>query len=54
VQPDSVQVIERTGHSEKPERFRELIDELYPTGKRVELFARTPPPPPWEGWGNEL
>ena len=27
---DSVQVIERTGHSEKPERFREIIDELYP------------------------
>ena len=53
-QHDSVQVIERTGHSEKPERFRELIDELYPTGKRVELFARTPPPSPWEGWGNEL
>jgi N6-adenosine-specific RNA methylase IME4 len=53
-QPDSVQVIERTGHSEKPERFRELIDELYPTGKRVELFARIPPSPPWEGWGDEL
>jgi N6-adenosine-specific RNA methylase IME4 len=51
---DSVQVIERTGHSEKPERFRELIDELYPTGKRVELFARTLPPLPWEGWGDEL
>jgi len=53
-QHDSVQVIERTGHSEKPERFRELIDEMYPTGKRIELFARTSPPSPWEGWGNEL
>jgi N6-adenosine-specific RNA methylase IME4 len=53
-QHDSVQVIERAGHSEKPTRFRELIDELYPTGKRIELFARTPPPTPWEAWGNEL
>ena len=51
---DSVQVIERTGHSEKPERFREIIDEIYPTGRRIELFARKQPPAPWEGWGNEL
>jgi N6-adenosine-specific RNA methylase IME4 len=53
-QHDSVQVIERTGHSKKPARFRELIDEMYPTGKRIELFARTPPRSPWQGWGNEL
>ena len=53
-QLDSVQVIKRTGHSEKPERFRELIDEMYPTGKRIELFARTEPIAPWQGWGNEL
>lgn len=50
---DSVQVIERTGHSEKPEDFRAIIDDLYPTGRRVELFARGTPPAPWEGWGNE-
>ena len=53
-QHDSVQVIERTKHSEKPEHFRDLIDELYPAGKRLELFARRPPLPPWEAWGNEL
>ena len=47
-QYDSVQVIARTGHSEKPERFRELIDDLYPTGKRIALFARKEPPPPWD------
>ena len=51
---DSVQVIERTGHSEKPERFREIIDDLYPVGRRIELFARKTPPAPWEAWGNEL
>jgi len=54
----SVQVIERTGHSEKPERFREIIDELYQPRRdgrvdRIELFARRPPPPNWEAWGNE-
>jgi len=49
---DSVQSIERTKHSEKPERFREIIDTLYTTGERVELFARTPTPG-WTVWGNE-
>jgi N6-adenosine-specific RNA methylase IME4 len=37
---DSVQTIERTKHSEKPEHFREIIDEIYPHGERIELFAR--------------
>ncbi len=37
---DSVVSIERTEHSEKPKYFRELIDTLYPTGRRIEIFAR--------------
>ncbi len=38
---DSVQSIERTErHSEKPEEFRQIIDAMYPRGRRVELFAR--------------
>lgn len=37
---DSVVSIERTEHSEKPKYFRELIDALYPTGRRIEIFAR--------------
>ncbi|KKM76087.1 hypothetical protein LCGC14_1383690 [marine sediment metagenome] len=37
---DSVVSIERTKHSEKPEYFRQLIDRMYPQGKRIELFAR--------------
>jgi len=50
---DSVQTIERTEkHSEKPEEFRKIIDELYPTGKRIELFARTKIDG-WDSWGNE-
>ncbi len=52
--PDSVQSIERsTTHSEKPEAFRALIDELYPRGARLELFARRAAPAPWATWGNE-
>ena len=52
--PDSVQVIRRSGeHSEKPEFFRkEIIERLYTTGPRLELFGRRPV----EGWsvfGND-
>ena len=50
---DSVISIERSGkHSEKPEYFRELIDKLYLTGNRVELFARKKVDG-WETWGSE-
>lgn len=51
---DSVQVVKRTSeHSRKPEEFRAIIDKMYPTGKRIELFARGDVPSPWEKWGNE-
>ena len=49
---DSVQSIERTEHSVKPEAFRVIIDQLYPAGKRIELFARRKVAN-WEAWGNE-
>ncbi len=49
---DSVQTIERTEHSVKPEEFRTIIDDLYTYGKRIELFARRPAPG-WEVLGNE-
>jgi N6-adenosine-specific RNA methylase IME4 len=49
---DSVQSIMRTEHSKKPEEFRDIIDMLYPSGKRVELFARDEHDG-WEVWGNE-
>jgi N6-adenosine-specific RNA methylase IME4 len=53
---DSVQSIERSDvHSEKPEEFREIIDTLYPNGKRIELFARNKNPKNgWNVWGNEI
>lgn len=51
---DSVVSIKRSRiHSEKPERFREIIDELYPNGNRIELFARKKVLG-WESWGLEV
>ena len=51
---DSVQSIERSEkHSEKPEKFREIIDNLYNYGRKIELFARNRNIG-WDGYGNEL
>jgi N6-adenosine-specific RNA methylase IME4/ParB-like chromosome segregation protein Spo0J len=50
---NSVQRIERSDkHSEKPQEFRAIIDEIYPNGSRVELFARARHDG-WNAWGNE-
>lgn len=48
---DSVVSIERTEHSKKPSKFREIIDTLYPVGERLEMFAREAPEG-WDVWGN--
>lgn len=51
---DSVLSIEKSGkHSEKPEEFRRIIDDLYRWGDRIELFARTSTTDGWDTWGNE-
>lgn len=50
---DSVYEEERTEHSKKPEFFREVIDTIYPSGKRIELFARRPVEG-WETYGNQV
>jgi len=50
---DSVQTIERTEHSKKPDRFYEIIEEMYPSAKKLELFARQPRKN-WKAWGNEV
>lgn len=52
--PKQVQTIARGKHSAKPEPFRALIDEMYPSGPRVELFRRGAAPPGWTVWGNEI
>lgn len=51
---DSVVSIERSDkHSEKPEQFRQIIDTIYPYGKRIELFARVRAEG-WDAYGNEI
>jgi N6-adenosine-specific RNA methylase IME4/ParB-like chromosome segregation protein Spo0J len=50
---DSVITLERTGkHSAKPSYFRQLIDGLYKTGNRLELFAREKVVG-WDNWGSQ-
>ena len=49
----SVVTIPRTAHSEKPPYFRELIDRMYPSASKIELFARVSISG-WECWGNEI
>lgn len=50
---DSVVSIERTTHSKKPEFFREIIDTIYPVGKRIELFAKEKTEN-WDVYGNQV
>ena len=51
--PKSVIAIPREQHSAKPHEFYEIIDELYPHGNRIELFARNRRDN-WDAWGNEV
>ena len=51
---DSVVSLPRSQvHSQKPEYFRELIDQMYTSGPRLELFGRGKPPEGWTSWGYE-
>ncbi|MCU0811960.1 MAG: MT-A70 family methyltransferase [Thiobacillaceae bacterium] len=49
---DSVVTVERGRHSEKPAVFYEMIETLYPHGKRLELFARAKRQG-WDSYGHE-
>lgn len=45
----------RGEHSEKPEAFRDMIDRMYPSGPRIELFRRGDVPKKgWKIWGGEV
>lgn len=44
---------ERTLHSRKPALVYEIINTLYPRGRRLEMFQRGAARPEWEVWGNE-
>ena len=45
--------LERTIHSEKPEEIRKRIEAMFPTQKKLELFARNKAKG-WDSWGNEI
>jgi len=40
-------------HSAKPPEVRAMIEKLYPTLPKIELFARERAPG-WDAWGNEV
>lgn len=44
--------IPRNGHSEKPHQVARNIELMFPTHKKIELFARVQRPG-WEAWGLE-
>jgi len=43
----------RRAHSMKPDEVRQAIEEMFPTQKRIELFARTVKAG-WDSWGLEI
>lgn len=49
---NSVVMSPREEHSKKPDVFRDKITQMYPTQRKIELFARTQPVG-WDVWGNE-
>lgn len=45
--------VKRTKHSAKPKEVREGIERMFPTQKKIELFARTRAEG-WDVWGLEI
>ena len=52
-QPASVIPSPVGAHSEKPAKFRALIEDLFPNVPKLEMFARQSHEG-WEAWGNEV
>jgi N6-adenosine-specific RNA methylase IME4 len=52
-QPDSLIMANVTRHSEKPPVFHELIESMYPTTAKIEMFARKFRDG-WDAFGNEV
>lgn len=44
---------ERTKHSSKPKEIRDRITKMFPTQRKIELFAREKTEG-WDTWGNEV
>ena len=51
--PESVLRYPRLEHSRKPREICDIIDDMYPELRKIELFCRGEPHPGWDGWGNE-
>jgi N6-adenosine-specific RNA methylase IME4 len=52
--PNSIITGSNNIHSKKPETVYEIIEQMYPELKYVELFARNTPRENWIKWGNEV
>lgn len=50
---DSVVAIERTQHSRKPDEFYNIIETIYPHGKKLEMFRRGEARQGWDVYGYE-
>ena len=50
--PPSVIRVARAGHSAKPVEFYELIERMYPSLPKLEMFCRAPREG-WSVWGNQ-
>lgn len=50
--PGSVITADRGKHSAKPSEFAEVIERMYPTLPKIELFCRAPRDG-WSVWGNQ-
>jgi N6-adenosine-specific RNA methylase IME4 len=53
MQPPQVQMYPRGRHSAKPDEFRVMIEQLFPTAPKIELFARGTPASGWDAWGKD-
>lgn len=51
--PESVFFADRQSHSEKPELVYDLIEKMFPTYKKLEMFARKERAS-WDSWGDEI
>ncbi|KKL13368.1 hypothetical protein LCGC14_2526480, partial [marine sediment metagenome] len=49
----SVMEFPRTKYSLKPKKYYEIIEQMYPDSKRIELFCREPRKG-WSAWGNQV
>ena len=52
-QYESIILAPRGAHSAKPFAFREIIEEMFPSLPKLEMFARGEAVDGWDRWGNE-